>query len=163
MRDGPVGPQLLVSTPPTQEIKASCPRGSAPSSEQIQHIQMCSPGAGAARGACPQALQYPTLLWGLQTTSDYGRVWARMGPGRGRRSGWCHHPGWVTLGLASAHLSLRPLPASNYQLPKEGQEDRKQGRDDRHHRFSSPQSWEVCLQLQKGPHSPSHHNGATRH
>lgn len=58
--DGPLGPSLLVSThPPTQEIKASCPRGSAPSSEQIQHIQIQSPGAGASKGTCLRALQCP--------------------------------------------------------------------------------------------------------
>lgn len=59
IRDGPAGPSLLVPTHrPTQEVKASCPRGSAPSSEQIQHIQIQSPGAGASKGTCLGALQY---------------------------------------------------------------------------------------------------------
>lgn len=42
IRDGPGlrPPLLILPTPPPQEIKASCPRGSAPSSEQIQHTQM---------------------------------------------------------------------------------------------------------------------------
>lgn len=44
IRDGPElsPPLLILPTPPPQEIKVSCPRGSAPSSERIQHTQMQS-------------------------------------------------------------------------------------------------------------------------
>lgn len=50
IEDGPeLSPQLLIltnpSSPSPQEIKASCPRGSAPSSEQIQHTQTHGPGS----------------------------------------------------------------------------------------------------------------------
>lgn len=48
-------PRLILPMPPPQEIKISCPRGSAPSSEQIQHIQTHSPRASGRTDALPPA------------------------------------------------------------------------------------------------------------
>lgn len=74
IRDGPElsPPLLILPAPPPQEIKASCPRGSAPSSEQIQHrndspralerqMPAPRPHSGPASSSTPHPTTGPSL------------------------------------------------------------------------------------------------------